>query len=81
MPREIIHWNVLERAKSCFSHKGSGRILSALRAERASAYLGAIAHDAPYYYRLGGSDFEVIASSLHGEHGEDTLLPIFKSAL
>ncbi|MCB0360216.1 MAG: zinc dependent phospholipase C family protein [Bdellovibrionales bacterium] len=47
-----------------------------------AAYLGAIAHDAPYYYHFGASE-EVthVAEVLHGRFANDTLAPVRKLLL
>lgn len=77
MPREITHWYVLESAtqvlsKQALSKQESAAVLDCLSTHSKLAYLGAMAHDVPYYYRLGGSPFEDVAELLHGKDGQDT---------
>ena len=77
VPREIVHWQVLECAIEELRDSAAGPALSR---NRDAAYLGSIAHDAPYYYKLGRDEFEEVSELLHGANGEDTYLPI-KSGL
>ncbi len=77
MPREILHWSVLEGAQSILRENNSApSVLHCLETNRAAAYLGALAHDAPYYYKFGRDAFDEAAEYLHGSKGNDTLLPI-----
>lgn len=77
MPREILHWKVLEKAQSHLRERGDApSVLDSLETERAAAYLGALTHDAPYYYKFGGDAFQEAAEYLHGSPGNDTLLPL-----
>lgn len=78
MPREVTHWLVVERALQQVAERSASEsmLLTAARRYPAAVRLGALAHDAPYYYRLGGSSFEPVAERLHGRHGEDTFEPI-----
>lgn len=75
MPREQVHWEIFESvALRLESHAGGGAgVVEALGRARAAGYLGAMAPDAPYYYRLGASSFVEVAERLHGTRGEDTL--------
>jgi len=72
MPRERIHWLVVERATQSVSPEVYPAVAQCLRTYTSAAYLGALVHDAPYYYRLGGTKFEHVAEKLHGTSGEDT---------
>jgi hypothetical protein len=74
MPREITHWTVLERAVS--SERCPKVVKNLYSQHRAAFYLGAMTHDASYYYQGGGSQFEQISKRLHGSIGEDTLQPL-----
>ena len=77
MPREIVHWLVLERCTERLSESDATAAATALKTHRSAAYLGAIAHDAPYYYRLGADHaFSQIAEAIHGRFGQDTFEPI-----
>ncbi|MCB0323078.1 MAG: zinc dependent phospholipase C family protein [Bdellovibrionales bacterium] len=74
MPREIVHWSILEGAREKLSSLDA--VARLLDEHRAMAYLGAVAHDAPYYYRFGGDPFEHVAELLHGSEGNDTFIPL-----
>ncbi len=77
MPREIVHWTVLTKAESKLQQQGSAPLISeCLTLERPAAFLGSLAHDAPYYYKFGGDPFQEAAEYLHGSPGNDTFLPI-----
>lgn len=73
MPRELVHWKVLSLATDQLP---SGVLRSSLVEHSAASQIGAMAPDAPYYFRLGGTPFEAIAEKIHGAHGEDTFDPI-----
>ena len=75
MPREQVHWEILESAALRLEAQGGAEsgVVDALRTARAAGYLGAMAPDAPYYYRMGASSFVEVAERLHGTRGEDTL--------
>ena len=73
MPREIFHWDVLERA---VAKMPPGPLREAMQRHTDLAHLGAIAHDAPYYWRFGREAFSHAAEALHGTQGQDTLLPL-----
>ncbi|MBX7138585.1 MAG: zinc dependent phospholipase C family protein [Oligoflexia bacterium] len=74
MPREYIHWKValqtLEELVRVYPQSDFTRL------DRAMLLLGAVAHDAPYFYRLGRGKFSRVAELLHGTHGDDTLEPL-----
>lgn len=80
MPREAIHWTVLTRAlkrleRPPFNNLGEGG--EELRRQIEGAlFLGAMAHDAPYYYQFGGAGFEAVAEVLHGSGGQNTFEPL-----
>lgn len=76
MPREIIHWVVLERAAAEAAAAGCPAIAETIAERGDAARLGALLHDVPYYFRMGNDPFEGVADWLHGKHGEDTLLPM-----
>ena len=83
MPREAIHWTALSRVLkkldrppfSTLFPAGGTNAPGEARTNFAALYLGAMAHDAPYYYRFGGADFESVAEMLHGSDGNDTFDP------
>lgn len=81
MPRELMHWHLLEECQSKNRLAKLPAVKEALAAESPAAYLGAIAHDAPYYYKWGKSWFALVASSLHGAYGEDTFEPLKNLAI
>ena len=76
MPRELIHWHVLEQTVKRLDSEGYSNVTRILSENRAAAYLGALAHDAPYYHRFGFSKFEEVAEALHGKDGENTFSPL-----
>jgi len=77
MPREVLHWEILAEAlRRCGSTAEMQPIADLCGKEWSAAYLGALAPDAPYFYRFGGSSFEHLAESLHGLNGEDTYKPV-----
>jgi hypothetical protein len=77
MPREIVHWTVLSKATTLLKErKRAPNVVRCLEEVREAAFLGALAHDAPYYFKFGGDPFEAAAEYLHGEGSKDTLLPI-----
>jgi hypothetical protein len=69
MPRENIHWQVLE---GTFTALKSTDLVPNSEIERAAAYLGAMTPDAPLFFNGGGSSFQEISEKLHGNTGEDT---------
>ena len=72
-----MHWTVLNRSVELLEARGDcPKVCEMLAKGRAAAYLGAMAHDAPYYYKFGGDAFEEAAAFLHGEEGNDTLFPL-----
>lgn len=75
MPREIVHWDVLESVQERLAP--TCQVVHRLKQYRSAAYLGALAHDAPYYYKYGRENqFVRVAETLHGTHGVDTFDPI-----
>jgi hypothetical protein len=78
MPREYLHWKVLEEATKQLD--GSSPLAQCLSKFESASKLGAVAHDAPYYYGLGDRPFSEIASYLHGHFGGSTALPLKKLA-
>ncbi len=73
MPRELVHWKVLEDAIDALPTDSAGHVKHCLQQQQAAAYLGAVAHDGPYYFQNGNHPFEFIAQMLHGKYGGDTL--------
>jgi hypothetical protein len=76
MPREVVHWVIVEEACKLLDQQSTLRVRECLLQHKAAAYLGAVIHDAPYYYRFGGRSFEAAAEWLHGRNGEDTFAPL-----
>ena len=76
MPRELVHWHVITEAKNRLPSLGATKLFEACDRFPALPLLGSIAHDAPYYYRMGEDPFEATADFMHGTAGEDTLIPI-----
>jgi len=70
MPREYIHWTVLEQTLSEVRSEAMGD-----RSLLAAAYVGAILPDVPDFYRGGfcGGRGERISAFLHGVYGDDPL--------
>lgn len=76
MPRELVHWAVLQSSIDELTAQGARRVASILANNREAAFLGAIAHDAPYYYQRGNAHFARVANGLHGLQGQDTFYPL-----
>ncbi len=67
MPRELLHWSVLKAAEKIIALRDPEcRVAKVLCRHWNEAQIGAIAHDAPYFYGGGGTPFEEVASLLHG---------------
>lgn len=79
MPREIIHWDVVCRSIELTRNQAPA-VYAVLDNNRAAACVGALAHDALYYFKWGASPFVRIAESLHGTYGEDTFVPLRRYA-
>lgn len=80
MPREIVHWCVLEEAREAANAAGHSRIANSLSQYSAAGMLGAVAHDAPYYYNYGGDVFEHAAQLFHGTYRNNPLIPMRDAA-
>ena len=76
MPREIVHWKVLQEACKAAREAKLERVARILETRLPESYLGAIGHDVPFYYRFGTDPFISVAWRLHGKLGEDTLDPL-----
>ena len=74
MPRELIHWTVFEKCRE--ELKNAPKVSDLINANLEASLVGVMAHDAPYYYKFGGSEFEIVASHLHGKEGNDTFEPL-----
>ena len=80
MPREIVHWHVVDLLPQALEAHDPA-LASLIRLNRNAAYLGAVAHDTPYYYAFGfSSKAQHVAETLHGKDGEDTFQPLFTLA-
>lgn len=80
MPREIVHWDIAHRALLRLPIEEAPILRQITVGNEAAIALGAVTHDAPYYRRGGGSEFEWVGAFLHGlgekvDYG-DTLLPL-----
>lgn len=75
MPRELIHWGVIERVFNRVLAERP-RLDGIVVPHLAAGKVGAVAHDAPYFLRGGKQCFEYAAKTLHGYAGEDTLQPL-----
>ena len=72
MPRELVHWRVLDQSlENC-----PERIAKIISSNKEAAYLGAIAHDSAYYHNKGKSSFVVASKFLHGSFANDTFSPL-----
>ena len=80
MPREIIHWRVVQGLLKTPTLARTPILYTTLNREIMSAYIGSIAHDVPYYYRAGHAPFERVADYIHGKDGEDSFEPIRRIA-
>lgn len=76
MPRELVHWRVVQAVLEHPKIQSRKILFSSLHREKLSVYIGALAHDVPYYYRAGHDPFERVADYLHGKDGEDTFEPV-----
>jgi len=77
MPRELVHWHILEAALDLRVRSRADRLSELIQEHRAAAYIGAIAHDAPYFFKAGsGSLGSGVSKLIHGSDGRDTLDPI-----
>ena len=76
MPREIVHWSILEAAIKKADSTKCPSVISSLKDSQDLAYIGAIAHDAPYFYQMGNSPFTKIAGTLHGQNKQDSFAPL-----
>lgn len=71
MPRELVHWEVAYRAvRRCAA--ANPRSIAGIAADNPGYLaLGAVAHDAPYYFKAGADPFEAVGTLLHGRGGND----------
>lgn len=75
MPREIVHWHIVDKALELGS--SNSQVISKAITFPALLYLGAMAPDALYYHRFGCDEVSnALGEQLHGGNGEDTLLII-----
>lgn len=73
MPREIVHWGILDEATNTLSVNECPKVCEVLKEHRAAAFLGATMLDAPYYCEFGNNfEFEKVGHYLHGVSREDT---------
>ncbi len=79
MPRESVHWSVLDKAAETLL-KEAPAVSSTISSNLDAARLGAMAHDAAYYFQLGGKPTEEIAACLHGSYKNDTFQPLLRLA-
>lgn len=85
MPRELIHWEIAYRAARTLTAANPSGLGGIALHHRAPLALGAVAHDAPYYFRGGAAPFEAVGTLLHGRGGgdpaDDPLGPLDRFAL
>ena len=74
MPRELVHWAVLESARLALPEESETRRL--LDSYSAAAQLGAVLHDAPYFHKWGRGGFVKAGDILHGLYPCDTSGPL-----
>jgi hypothetical protein len=75
MPREIVHWYVVDET---IKQLPECLVKKILLENQSILYLGAMAHDAPYYLSFGRSQFLEVAERLHGADGENTAEPLYQ---
>jgi hypothetical protein len=75
LPKELTHWHI---AKSILSGEIPGLIVEIIRQRPQLYYLGAIAHDIPFYdlSKSTRTGIKYIGDQLHGANGENTLAPL-----
>lgn len=75
MPKELTHWHI---AKSILSREIPGSAAEIIRQRPQLYYLGAIAHDTPFYdlSKSAKTGIKYIGDQLHGANGENTLDPL-----
>jgi len=79
MPGEMTHWLVLEQVILKLEDKAP-ELAQIIRKNKPAARLGAMLHDAPYYYQFGGKPPEVMAALLHGSYKNNTFEPLVRLA-
>jgi len=79
MPGEMTHWLVLEEATARLQND-SPELARIISENKSAARLGAMIHDAAYYYKLGGKPPEAMAALLHGSFENNTFEPLVKLA-
>lgn len=73
MPREVVHWHVIDSAVERLAPGSKLREL--LQAYPEVYRLGALAHDGPFYLNGGRHELSEVASVLHGGIGGDPFAP------
>lgn len=75
MPKELTHWHVAHRVLHSVP---PGRIRDIIAGYPHHYYLGAIAHDIPFYdlSQPKETSIERLGEQLHGVNGENTLVPV-----
>ncbi|SHI01511.1 zinc dependent phospholipase C family protein [Desulfosporosinus lacus] len=75
MPKEFTHWHIAREALQRGAPIEVGEIIAS---NPALYYIGAIAHDIPFYDLSEPSEVSIerIANQLHGAAGENTLAPL-----
>ena len=77
MPKEITHWHIARKALQRGIPVEVGKIIAS---NPALYYIGAIAHDIPFYdlSKPSEASIERMANQLHGVNGENTLVPLIE---
>ncbi|MHB8124173.1 MAG: zinc dependent phospholipase C family protein [Desulfitobacteriaceae bacterium] len=75
MPKELTHWHI---AKRTLTMEIPHQIAEIINHKPQLYYLGAIAHDIPFYDLSEPSETSIqhIGDQLHGANGENTLIPL-----
>lgn len=77
MPKELTHWHI---AREALKRGVPVEVEKIIASNPAVYYLGAIAHDIPFYDLSKPSDLSIehIANQMHGVDGENTLTPLIE---
>ena len=78
MPRELVHWHIVDRVK--FDPRLGPAAAAVLTRYTDQAMLGSFTHDVPYYFHAGHDAFEYVADYMHGTNGEDSFVPMKRLA-
>lgn len=68
MPKEVTHWVIAEETAKRLGQPA----FNAVKENRNALLMGAVLHDALYFYRGKNEEIITLPDSLHGAHNEDT---------